>query len=110
MQGLGDRLRSLRKEAQLTQSELGRLLGLSKQTISCYENATRQPDAATLKRLASVFGVSVDYLLGNSQHRNPHKTGHLPDGLEGYEELSEEGKEHVREFLEFIKQKYPSKD
>ena len=45
----GDRLRALRKQKHLTQTELGEMLGLDKSTICCYEKETRQPPLENIK-------------------------------------------------------------
>ncbi len=58
-----ERLRALRNERGITQEELGRVVGVGKTTISQYENGVRTPDAEMLGKLASYFGVSIDYLL-----------------------------------------------
>ena len=63
------RLISLRKERGLTQSDLGRSMDMKRSTISGYETEGKEPDIDTLCRLADFFGVSTDYLLGNSEHR-----------------------------------------
>ena len=48
----------------LSQEQLARLLGVDRSTISSYESNVRQPPLDTLSRIADVFGVSTDYLLG----------------------------------------------
>lgn len=58
------RLRELRKQLGISQAKLGKFCGLTKSTISYYENGKREPDLKTLKALAAAFGCSVDYLLG----------------------------------------------
>ncbi len=62
----GERLKQLRKERQLTQTELGDKINVTKVSISGYENGNRSPDTDTLQRLADFFGVSTDYLLGRT--------------------------------------------
>jgi len=57
-------LRVLRTKAGLPLKEAGRLLGLSESALSLYENGKRQPDYATLMKIADFFSVSVDELLG----------------------------------------------
>jgi transcriptional regulator with XRE-family HTH domain len=57
-------LKATRLEKGLSQSKLGALVGLSKAVISKYENAVSYPPYNVLIRLASVFNVSTDYLLG----------------------------------------------
>ena len=60
----GEILRSLRKQSGLTQSELGRRVGLSKAVVSKYENGMGYPTFDTLIRIARIFSVTTDYLLG----------------------------------------------
>lgn len=59
----GERLRILRKNAHLTQGELGKRLGVSTSAIGMYEQNRRTPDHAVIGRICAVFGVSADYLL-----------------------------------------------
>lgn len=51
----------------LSQGELGRLVGVRQNTIAGYESDDRQPDFDTLARIAEVLDVSVDYLLGRGE-------------------------------------------
>ena len=60
----GERLRELRKEHDLQQSELGRFFDLSPSTIGSYERGLRTPDYFQIIRFAEHFHVSVDYMLG----------------------------------------------
>lgn len=61
----GDRLKNLRIEKNLTQTELGNMIGVKKSTISCYENGVRVPSLENLIDIIHVFGISADYLIGN---------------------------------------------
>lgn len=61
---LGSRLRQLRKSKHCKQEQIAQLLNLNKGAISYYENNVRQPSYATLIRIATLFNVSTDYLLG----------------------------------------------
>lgn len=61
----GNRLREVRKNKGLTQTELGDLIGVGKSAICCYENELRNPTLEALIELMHVFGVSADYLLGS---------------------------------------------
>ena len=65
--GLGDRLREEREAKGLSQAELGRMLGVAGPTVHRYESNDRRPDPDMLVRLAELFGVSVDYLLGRKE-------------------------------------------
>lgn len=60
----GESLRRLRIHEGMTQEDLGRILEKSKNNISQYETGKREPDLATLLRLAQQFHVTTDELLG----------------------------------------------
>lgn len=63
----GEILKSLRKHRNLTQTELGNQVGLSKAVVSKYENGIGYPSFDILVRIAAFFGVTTDYLLGVSR-------------------------------------------
>ncbi|MCF8002418.1 MAG: helix-turn-helix domain-containing protein [Halanaerobiales bacterium] len=65
------RLKYLRKESDLYQKELAEKIGVSRTTITQYENGAREPNYEILKKLANFFEVSTDYLLGNTDQRRP---------------------------------------
>ncbi|SHN66183.1 helix-turn-helix domain-containing protein [Desulfitobacterium chlororespirans] len=66
-----ERLIYLRKRHALTQNELADLVQISRSALSLYEIGKREPDFVTLSRLSGYFGVTTDYLLGNSDIPNP---------------------------------------
>lgn len=68
---LGKRIKELRKQNNLTQTELGKRLGVIKQTISSWENGISSPSNDTLAHIASIFGVSIDYLLTGNEDPSP---------------------------------------
>jgi len=61
---LNQRIRLLRQARGISQVELAKQLGVTKQSISNWENDNIQPSIDMLKQLAQVFSVSTDYLLG----------------------------------------------
>ena len=63
----GNNLRALRIKCGMTQEELGRCLDKSKNNISQYETGKREPDLATLIKMAQQFQVTVDQLLGGPE-------------------------------------------
>lgn len=65
----GMRLQISRKNKKLTQSQVAELVGTTKSSISGYENNTSFPPIEILKRMALVYGVSCDYLLGIDERR-----------------------------------------
>lgn len=62
----GKRLKTLRTDKNLKQSELADILELSTSTIGMYEQGRRYADLDTLKKIAEYFDVSVDYLIGRT--------------------------------------------
>ena len=66
MGNLYKRIKIMRKEKHLKQSEAAELLGLSISSYCRYERGEREPDASILWRMADLYGVSVDYLIGRS--------------------------------------------
>ena len=71
----GARLKELRTQAGLTQLQLGKLVGVTKSVISFYELQERTPSPDVLVKLASIFHVSTDYLLGLSKSETIDVTG-----------------------------------
>jgi len=64
MESIGQRLKAKRKDAGLTQAELGAAAGVSKQAISAIESgATQSPEAKTVEPIARRLGVSTRWLL-----------------------------------------------
>jgi transcriptional regulator with XRE-family HTH domain len=57
-------LKEIRRKRNLTQQIVADYLGSSSVVYSRYETGSRQPSIETLLRLANLFGVTVDYLLG----------------------------------------------
>lgn len=65
-----DRLKKLRAKKRLTQEKVAERVGITRPAYSAYESGKRQPDYQILGKLAALFDVSTDYLLGNTDH--PH--------------------------------------
>lgn len=61
-----NRLKELRCEKGLLQKEVAQKIGVSPQSYSFYENWINKPDPETLIKLADIFEVSIDYLLGRT--------------------------------------------
>lgn len=107
---LSQRLTQLREEKQLTKKELAFYLKIDQSTYGKYELSKREPDYETLLKLADFFSVSVDFLLGHSNIRNPQearieKQGGSSLDISG---LPEEAVFQVKEYIEFVKMKYNS--
>ena len=59
-----ERLKELRKNMNFSQLQLADLLGTTNSSVCDWERGRSQPDLQTLAKLACLFEVSVDYLLG----------------------------------------------
>lgn len=69
MKTIGQRIRQLRKENNITQEELGKMYGLAKSTVSLYESGRSNPDDEIKQKIADHFNVSIDWLLGRTDER-----------------------------------------
>lgn len=75
---LGEILRELLTENDITQKQLADYLNIAASTLGNYIQDSREPDYETLKRLAGYFNVTTDYLL---DHRAKQASSHKEDEL-----------------------------
>lgn len=68
----GARLKELRIEKNMQQSELGRLLNITNVAVSHYENDNRKPTPEIISKVSDIFNVSTDYLLGNTTSKRKY--------------------------------------
>lgn len=66
---MSNRLRELRKDSDLSQKELAKILGMSQTGYSKYETGENDIPTIILIKLAKYYKVSTDYLLGLSDER-----------------------------------------
>ena len=101
---IGDRLADLRKDAGLDQVELAEKLGLTYHTISSYEREKSTPDDDMKVKIAELFNVSLDFLLGLIDSPLSYERDvnciYLPDNM------PEEGRKEIADYIELIKMKY----
>jgi transcriptional regulator with XRE-family HTH domain len=64
MNTIGTRLKERRKELKLTQQDIANMINKTRETYCRYELGTLNPDIETLAKIADIFKVSVDYLIG----------------------------------------------
>lgn len=112
MPTLADRLKELRKSKKLTQTELGKILGVGKTTISMYETNNSTPNDEIKMKISEYFNVSLDYLLGKTDIKNYTEDPNITIALHSdtdYDDLPKEALDEINNFVEFIKQKYKDK-
>ena len=63
-----NRIRDLREDRDMRQSDLAAAVGIDQRTISNYETGKTNPDSDALIKLAEFFGVTIDYLVGRSNY------------------------------------------
>lgn len=121
-----NRIRELRKEKNLTQVELAKMLNVSDRSVGFYETGERDPDTDTLNTLAEIFDCSIDYILCRTDIRksivnfpikNIDKYPNIKEasGLAlhrkgGYDGLTEKDLEDIDNYIGYIKQKRQKKD
>lgn len=67
---LNEKLAVLRKNSGYSTRELGEKLGVSQSSISLWEKGDRRPDFENIVKLANIYGVSTDYLLGSDNNKS----------------------------------------
>lgn len=75
------RLKELREESGLSQYKFANKIGVSQSTVGNWESGTREPNFDMISKLAEFFNVTTDYLLGNSNVRNPEIVSSVDDDL-----------------------------
>jgi len=63
-----ERLKTLRKQVQLTQVDVAEKLGISQPAYASWERGIKKPTQENLVKIAQILNVSVDYLVGNSDN------------------------------------------
>lgn len=104
----GQRLKELRIEKGLTQEELAMRVGTSKPVISRYESMERTPKVTMAFRLSEALDVGLPYLLGETDDRTlkklnePTLTATPAPPIPGFDELTEENKKIVEQYIDFL--------
>ena len=63
----GDKIRNLRKENNLSQAELAKIVGVSDKAVSCWERGEKQPRMGAIEKMVSFFGVTKSFLLTDDE-------------------------------------------
>ena len=81
MVDFGERIKKLRLQEGLTQLQLAERLGVTKSVVSYYELQERYPSPEIILKLASIFHVSTDYLLGLTKSEEVSLSGLNDDDI-----------------------------
>ena len=100
MSDLKENLVRLRKANNWSQNELATLIGSTRITVGKYERGETAPDADILLKLATLFNVSADYLLGISS--NPSFDKKMIQRLDDIEGLQKEDKERIYHYIDLV--------
>lgn len=91
---IADRIKFLREQQKLTQTELAKKLGITRSSVNAWEIGISVPSTQYIVELAEIFHVSTDYLLGVNATAVIPATG-----------LSEEDMQMVYQLIDFIRKK-----
>jgi len=64
---IGERMKMIREARGIKQNRVAQYLGVHNSTVAKYESGEREPDIEAIIKLSQLYGVSVDYLLGNDE-------------------------------------------
>ncbi len=92
---IGENIRKFRHKLDLTQEQMGNLLGVSCQAVSRWENGTAYPDIEFLPTLANFFEISVDELLGYGENERKRRANDLMEQLKLYDGHDEKDGEKI---------------
>jgi transcriptional regulator with XRE-family HTH domain len=99
MNKLGNRLKFLREKKGMTQIKVAERLNLHNKTLSDYERGVSEPDIDTLKRIAELYDVPVDYLLGSKIMDDDFQFALYGE----VKDLSEEQKQDLLDMVKILK-------
>ena len=93
MLNIGDRITQLRKQQKISQEDLAKQAGVSRTMMGNYERNDNTPSVEVLLKLAKAFGVTVDYLIGESELSSMDKEN--IKRLKDIENLAPQDKEYI---------------
>ena len=105
-----NRIKQLREEFKISQTDLGKHLNKTQQQISLYESGANILDLDGYIILSKLFDCSIEYIAGKSDIRKPKKIDEVLNeamigmSKEEYEKLSETQKKQIRDFALFVKE------
>lgn len=101
---MGNTIRQLREEKNMTQIRLSIELEVTQETVSAYETGRHYPSATSLMKMSKLFDASVDYILGLSTVRQPTMQNTLDNNtalfVSKYQKLNEVQKQKVLAYMQ----------
>lgn len=98
-----NRLKQLRLEKGLLQSDIAKIINKTDRAVGQYERGERDPSSETWSIIANYFNVSLDYLLGNSNVRNPEDKIKQEFEFAYHKEMEGLTEEEIADALRFYK-------
>lgn len=98
----GAHLAALRREAGLSQAELGRLVGEKQQNIAFWEQSAKPPRSDVLPKLAKILGVTVEQLLDPGSNAIRKRTGPVGKVQRLFEEVSQLPRRQQERIVEVV--------
>lgn len=96
--------KELRLQRAMSQKQLARELNCSQSTVGYWETGERIPSFDKLQSIANYFGVTVDYLLGREEERDPTKLDDFSYALfNETKDLTEEDKQQLMDMAKFLR-------
>lgn len=107
------RLKELRKSRKLKQTDIAEILSCSQGVYSRYESEEREPPFDIIKKLAEYYGVTIDYLMGGEDTKEPLPTTEpkkdpydkRAEGKLLIDAMTDEQYQSALQYLEFLRQK-----
>jgi transcriptional regulator with XRE-family HTH domain len=103
-ESFGDRLRRIREEQRLNQSDLAERTGFQPSAISHFESGRRAPSFDNLKKLADALAVTIDFLIG--RETLPTTAGPVAEKLfRNFEQMTAEDQDDLSKFAAMLAEK-----
>lgn len=99
-----NRLKMLREEKGLLQSDIGKILGVTSNAVGYYENGKRDIPTEYVIKLAELFNCSIDYILCKSDIRNPEEQIKKDFKFAYHKEMEGLTEDEITDAIRFYKQ------
>lgn len=104
-----EKIKELRLNKKFTQEQVAKKIGITRPAYTAYESGKRQPDFDTLQRIAELYEVSTDYILGrfNAPSANINETSSYVRTIAAHidDDVTEEQLNNIIDYIDFITKK-----